>query len=297
MQEIIEWLNGNRSYDAGAKLYIQYGADALLKQLFKENYTDFKQKKLLQVLQQMVDKKEAYKSQPEKKIISQATKPLLVHDVIEIRNDDSVNTESQKVIARRIDDLEDRIEDVEFDKSDKEEEFTKLSKSVEKISDEVERLKKSGTPVSRGWPPVMDETLQQLYDEWLPQFVEKKNLQARIYDVALAGEKDPVKKKEAGAMANKILTLRDACRKIYEKRDFYLKNKKLPKEENICDIPDNPLKWPLALQNYQRYLRDYKSKVAKIPATRENEKKVYNLQKQIKKYEWGIAKLKELLGL
>ena len=55
METIRLWLNGNRDYAAGVKLFLLYGKDKLLKRLFTEEAcTDYKKKKLIEVLQGML---------------------------------------------------------------------------------------------------------------------------------------------------------------------------------------------------------------------------------------------------
>lgn len=57
MDEIRTWLNGRRDYAAGAKLYLQYGQDAALRRCFSEPASDWKKKKLVEVLTEMLTKK------------------------------------------------------------------------------------------------------------------------------------------------------------------------------------------------------------------------------------------------
>ena len=57
MESIRIWLNGKRNYDAGVKLYMQFGNDALLKKLFTERpSTSFKEKTLVESLQKLMVK-------------------------------------------------------------------------------------------------------------------------------------------------------------------------------------------------------------------------------------------------
>ncbi len=57
MDEIRTWLNGPRDYATGAKLYLQYGQNAALRRCFSEPASDWKKKKLAEVLSDMVVKK------------------------------------------------------------------------------------------------------------------------------------------------------------------------------------------------------------------------------------------------
>lgn len=58
MDEIRKWLKGPRDYESGAKLYIQHGTDRNLRKIFMEPASDFKKKKLVEVLSSMVTKKQ-----------------------------------------------------------------------------------------------------------------------------------------------------------------------------------------------------------------------------------------------
>lgn len=161
----------------------------------------------------------------------------------------------------------------------------------DQTSAETETAPPVATGAPRGWPADMDNNVKALYDEWLPLFKERKDLQARITDVALMGEQDPEKEKEAGAMAHRILDLRDQCQAIYRKRDAYLQTGKLPAAPAAFDleVPTDPRKQPAALANWQRYLRDYKAKLKAAPADE-------NYRHQVARYEWGIAELKKRMG-
>jgi hypothetical protein len=315
---ILKWLNSARDYDAGVKLYLQYGNDALLKKLFQEQPTsDFKKKKLNVVMEELMKVSKADK----------ANKPVEIEASVKVskweksqKSNESVNKKTITVKVERVDKsneskkkasplkkLEEKVEMIastvdglEYDQYDIEEEVIRidnLESTTNKLSEEIEKLKKKGIPVSAGWPKDMDDELRSLYDEWLPKFIYKKNLQARIYDVALLGKKDEAEKRKAGEMAHKILDLRNECRAIYQKRDYYLEHKKMPEEKKLCDIPEDPKKWPLELQNAQRYVRDKKLKLKKLEPTEANKKKIDALTKKLEIYEWKINELKKLLGL
>lgn len=255
MDAIVGWLKGKRPYTEGVQLYAVYGNDLGLKRLFLEEWTEFKGKKLEEAMMALCNSKQ----------------------------DKTVLDNSAKNIESDIDDHDWRINNLEGDIQDG-------LDSIEQLQKDVEHLKFNMIPKGVGWPQVMDETLRTLHATWLILFSEKKNLQARIYDVALAGEKDAAKKKEAGAMACRILELRDQCKEIYNKRDYYLQHTKLPEEMKLIDIPDDPKKFPLTLQNFQRYARDYKNKLKKQPQNA-------SFQKQLEKYEWGIKELKRLMDV
>lgn len=141
-----------------------------------------------------------------------------------------------------------------------------------------------------GWPAEKDEVVTALHAQWKPLFAEMMNLMARIYDVAKAGLNDEARRRDAGAMAHRILDLDDICTTIYEHRDYYLKHSKLPEEEKPVQLVTDPKKYPLALQNHKRYLREYKAKLLKHPDD-------LKTALQVKKHEWAIAEYSRLLGL
>lgn len=283
--DIKAWLDSNRSYDAGIKLYFKYGNDPLLTLLFKETYSDFKLQKLHQVLGDMInppapaEKKTIIPAAPNTAVMSNEDKRLIA----DLAKGVDILFGKKHDIESSIDDLQDDHYTLEF-------QVDNLADDQSKLQKEVNKLKNSPKFIPRGWPKELDETLQSLYNDWLPKFNEKKNLQARIYDIALAGQKDPWQKTQAGVMAHRILDLRDEIRKIYKNRDYYLDHEKLLEEKKPIDIPEDRNKWPLTLQNWQRYVREYKSKLKKKP---DNE----DFKKQLAKYEWGVTELKKLLGL
>lgn len=272
MDEIRRWLDSKRPYDAGVKLYMQYGQDPLHLLLFQEEYTEFKRVRLIELLEGLC------LASPEP-----PTEPVLAGGISEVV---MVNIEDVEEFKQLQNDHEDLLEE----KEELEIQVETLEEEKQGLQDENQKLKSERKNAPRGWPAAMDETIKALHDQWHPLFVEKKNIQARIYDIALAGQSDPEKKKEAGAMAHKILDLRDQCKRIYAQRDHYIKYHKLPEEKKPIGIPDDPMKWPVTLQNFQRYVRDYKNKLLKQP---HNEA----FQKQLEKYQWGVAELKKIMKL
>lgn len=61
MQLIKDWLNSSRPYDAGVALYMQYGDDGQMKELFTEHQTPFKEKKLVELLKGLLTKSSVVK--------------------------------------------------------------------------------------------------------------------------------------------------------------------------------------------------------------------------------------------
>lgn len=142
----------------------------------------------------------------------------------------------------------------------------------------------------RQWPEQLDETLLALKLQWKPLFAEMMNLSARIYDMAKAGETDAAMKAEAGKMAHRILDLDDQCDDLYEKRDFYLKNGKLPAHAAPLELAVDPMKIFMSLQNAKRYAREYKAKLKKNPSDE-------NAAQQLKKWEWAVDEYEKTLKL
>lgn len=294
MQEILEWLDSKRSYDEGVKLYLKYGKDPLLHKLFQEEYSEFKLKKLHTVLEQLAG--------PAVDTVSpkiSTSKPGLIISPAEVivpaANIQEIKNQVTEIIEEKEAELRWQIDDLEDEQYNLRKQVDTINNDQEKLQEDVKKLQVAQKGAPRGWPPSMDETLRGLHDQWHPLFVEKKSLQARIYDLALLGQKDPLKKKEAGAMAHRILDLRDACREIYKRRDHYLVNGEVLQEPKLLDIPDDPKKWPITLQNYERYARQYRNKLAKIAVTEANQTRIENFKKQLAKYEWGVNELKNLL--
>lgn len=265
MEEIKAWLESNRPYDAGAKLYLQCGKDPLLRMLFQEDWSAFKQEKLAEVLQLLTPGDIAGKEP------SAIVQPVVAQIDLKLKE----LSDENEYLQDENSDLLDRVDDLENDNNG-------LQNTNEELTEENKLLKQKAISTPKGWPPVMDATTQQLYDQWKPLFLEKKNLQARITDIALAGEQDPEKEKEAGTMAHLILDLRDACIKIYKKRDFYLANKKLPEEmtEALPNLVTDPKKHPTSLANHQRYLRDYKAKFNKATTDADRQRLLKNIELQ-----------------
>lgn len=248
MNPISDWLAGSRHYDAGVALYLEHGNNALLKMMFQEGWSPFKEKKLSQVLEALhVDDHGHCCDACAHGHTCESERPT-IHEPIKLTVDISPY----------------------FSKPHAEELVP--------------------APVLRGWPAVMDLQVRELHDEWLPLFSEKKNLQSRIYEIAKAGETLPDKKTEAGTMAHRILDLRDQCRDIYRRRDHYLQHGSLPQPAAPLELPSNPALYHKSLSNYERYVREYKAKLAAEPQHP-------TAQAQIDKYSWGITELKKRLGI
>jgi flagellar biosynthesis chaperone FliJ len=116
------------------------------------------------------------------------------------------------------------------------------------------------------------------------------NLTARVGDIARAGKTDPLKKIEAGRMALRILDLDDQLDQIYQERDMYRKNGQLPDKRPYGEPCIDFKQMPVKLANHQKYVRDYKAKLAKSPGNT-------NLAHQLQKHEWFVSHYKKELNL
>jgi hypothetical protein len=149
------------------------------------------------------------------------------------------------------------------------------------VEQAVKSLKTQGK-----WPADKDPVVQALFNEWKPLFSEMNSLQSRIYEVAIAGLQDDARRTEAGAMAHRILDLDDMCEDIYQKRDHYLATGVLPaiQQPPVAEVVD-PKKWPLALQNARRYVREFRIKVRKNPTNAKQAAKLQHWEKMVKHYQ------------
>jgi predicted nucleic acid-binding Zn-ribbon protein len=277
--EIKEWLAGKRDYYAGVKLYLEHGKSPLLKKAFQEGWSPFKQEKLLQALSS------EFKDQSSKSTV-QSSKP---QEVAATTPPDAHSQELQE-LKSQTEDIADNLSSLEYTVEDIESNTASISTDVTLLRKDVQKLKEEAKTAPKGWPAEMDEYVSTLHEHWLPLFAERANLRSRIYEVALAGEKEKEKKEEACTMAHRILWLRDRINEIYAERDEYQATGKVTHEQKPLDIPADPKRWPLLLQNYQKYLRDYKAKLVKKPG---NEA----FEKQVAKYEWGVSELKKHLDI
>lgn len=194
MDAVKHWINSQRDYDAGVALYNQYGDDRRMKALFREGKTQFKEKKLLELMQGLIKNGASVKNTLQGK-----------HQAIRAQSENR-----------------------------------------------------------NGWPAKLDGPLKALYDEWILKFKESSSLEARIYDVALAGISDPNYERQAGQMAHRILDLRDEIRNIYQKRDHYIQHGVFPGQKMLFKpVVADPLKLAERRLNLRRYLTRLKNELAK----------------------------------
>ncbi len=223
MEAIRIWLNGDRVYSTGVRLYMQYGNNPLLKRLFSQpDESTFKKEKLADALASLL---------PSQTPISEDPLPS--------------------------------------------------GSARASTSHKPTRTTPHRNP-GTGWSQMMDAEETKLFNEWKPIFSERNDLASRIGEIAIAGERDQEKRKEAGIMALRILDLDDECDRYYTKRDYYLKNKKLPEDYPYGQPCLDPKLIPLKLENALKYARDYRAKLKKDPGNS-------RYQEQLTKHEWFIA--------
>jgi len=283
MEAIQNWFLSNRPYYEGVALYQQYGKDPLLQLLFLEGYSEFKREALAEALQFVLapccDSCEHGHVCDSDLPISDDPTPFDHTFEVVIPGTEHLENRNQ-FLEERNDELHGEYVDLLDQVEELEDENNELRDENDQLSDENKQLKKKAVSTPKGWPAEMDAAIQGLYDQWLPMFKERKDLQARILDVALAGEADPEKEEEAGAMAHQIVALRKECQKIYRTRDYYLEHKKLPEEAPLPNLVTDPKKHPKSLANHQRYLRDYKAKFAKATTDEERQRLAKNIALQ-----------------
>lgn len=221
MEDIRQWFNSSKDYNAGAALYLKYGKDLSKKKIFQQAETPFKYELLLKELESILN--------------PDATPPPSEPDI-----------------------------------------------KTESAPEHADQNK---------WPEKMDPVLTALKLKWQPLFSEMISLCNRVGDMAKEGLTDSSKKDEAGRMALRILELDDLCDAIYKDRSFYQQHGALPvKEAYPVEIAVDPAKWPLRLSNHQRYIRDYKAKLAKNPSSA-------SVAATLKKHEWAVDQYKKLLKI
>lgn len=254
MDAIRNWLNSGRDYHAGVQLYVEHGAHGLLKKLFTaEGFSEFKQQQL-----------------------EKALAGLIQTPGIEVPQDSPTIPQTQTA-----------------PQGQKAAEIAPINTTEA----DVDLINEGNISERRkGWSNPMDAAEQTLFDKWKPLYSEMLDLQARLEEVARAGQQDPTKKDDAGRMALRIIDLDKQCDKLYAQRDLYLQTGKLMEDgynDKPLELAVDPVKWPLKLQNHQRYLREYKGK-------RENESdpaKQQKLDENIAHQERMVSEYKKLLKL
>lgn len=118
------------------------------------------------------------------------------------------------------------------------------------------------------WPEdTSDAILTALRNQWRPLYGERSSLQARLHDVALAGNTDSVKRQEAAQMAGRIIQLSKEISDIYATRSYYQQHGQLPQKQVEASPFGDAAKAYIAKKNAERYLREYTSKLKSTRGT------------------------------
>jgi hypothetical protein len=170
----------------------------------------------------------------------------------------------------------------------------KLIKALQQLLEPVIQVEQSlpkGTSVySRhyGWPPqpIEDPVLLALHEQWKPIYQEMMHSQSRAYEVALIASRnrDNAKKMEACSLVHRIIDLDDRIDEIYGKRDYYLKNHRLP-DETTPPVIGDPVRWATELKNAERYVREYRIKVKSDPGNVKWASKLEHFKSQVAHYK------------
>lgn len=249
MERIRKWLNEKGTYQAGVDLLLDIHPDHHLAELFTgERETSFKAKKLKQLLQDLLHTSPKGKSKPD---LARVSGPS--HQV--------------KQLQEQVDDLNDQLEDLQGQ------------------VDDAQDSKTGKQPGRWSHPDDQDAVERSLHQGWHPLYLERSNLQARIYDVAQLGKKDPKQKDAAAAMAFRILELDRKIKSYYDQRDQYFTTGSLPDEPPAEQYAQDPVIAARKLQNHERYARTFKKQLEKDPAD-DNARKLLNKhQKAIEHYK------------
>jgi DNA repair exonuclease SbcCD ATPase subunit len=280
MENLRIWLNGNKDYASGAKIYLELGTDPLLKRMFSEPESEFKKKKLILALEYIWKGRNGAQipTSPKKSTAVPQSPPVL-----KIEKELDELKKEVKDLEELNGEKESTIEDLEWEKEE-------LEQANEDLQEENKLLRNK--KLKNGWPVTMSPTLEALHAQWKPKFLTMVDLMSRLYEVARAGMKNKSKQKEAGQMALRILDLREEVIDIYKKRDHYLVTGELPEDPPpVAECIDEKL-WPVSLQNAQRYVRDYKSKLKNMDPSSPKYLKTLG---QMQKWEAEVEKYKKLL--
>jgi hypothetical protein len=119
------------------------------------------------------------------------------------------------------------------------------------------------------------QELDKYRPEWLPLFMERNHLRARLRDTA--------DEYERGRMAHRILELHDQCEKIWERRDFELRTgEPMPLEEKKREPVTDPKKLHRHVLNLRSYITKTKNKLKTHPENANASKRLAQLESELK---------------
>jgi hypothetical protein len=254
MESIRLWYNGKRDYKTGVKLYALFGKDLQLKRAFLEPESDYKRNKLIEELAKLI--------KPVKPII-RVTASQFERATREIGTDVKKNG-------------------------------TDVLKTVTSVPIPPKKI------YEYRWSENPDEVERTIHARWKKLYVEMMDLVNRLGDVAREGAqeapgarianhvKDPIKEKEAGKMALRILDLDDQLEEIYAERNYYIE-----KGKELVQFPygqpcQDPALIPKKLDNAMRYARENRDKLKKDPSNTA-------AAELLKKHEWFCDHYKKAL--
>lgn len=122
------------------------------------------------------------------------------------------------------------------------------------------------TPAAAVIMPDSDEPiLKALKAEWMIPYQQMNLLRHQLHEFGSANDENALSIRKEKAF--QILGLEQVCMKVWAKRDYYLKHKKLPLfQEAKLLVPEDPLELGRLVETTKRRIRDWKTKSAKDPA-------------------------------
>lgn len=278
MENLRTWLNGCRDYTSGVAIYNQYGTDPALKRMFAEPETDFKRKRLEKALEQLWEAREV--------------PAPAIQNITAKRDTSPTPPDEVKLLKETIRDQDEVIDELRQDRENLEEDKEILESEVEELSDELHALKKRTD--KNGWPLDPDEVLKSLRAQWYKAFLEQKDLQSRLYEVAKAGVRNKAKEKEAGVMALKILDLQESIFSFYGQRDHYLKHGQLPAPPEPVEECLDPVLYKTKYDNAMKYCRTRRKELQKLSP---EDLRYLEVQTILQKWQAEADKYRKLLKL
>ena len=103
-----------------------------------------------------------------------------------------------------------------------------------------------------------DSVMKSLEAEWKPKYALMNNLRARLDGYGT--DNSETARAACNDLCQQILSLEQECMQIWEKRDYYEKNGRLPDvEDKEIEIPTDPLKLATIIQSCLRQIRRYRA--------------------------------------
>lgn len=150
------------------------------------------------------------------------------------------------------------------------------------------------TPVKKEteeMPASADAVLEALRAEWLPLY-QRMNYLRHELDKWEGNSTEAIKAR--GPLAFEILNLEQQCMRIWERREYYLKNGTLPevKPQKTTEIPQDPVELGKKLETLKRNIRRNKAKAKQHPdnpsyplLVKQHEEELQQIMTQLKTHE------------